>query len=496
MTTAVILLIGATLRIYQFIFNRPLWLDEAMLAVNVIDRSYIDLLEPLDARQNAPILFLFLVRTSINLFGPNEYALRLPTLVFGLISLWLFYLVSKKYNSPRAVPYALLLFAISNSLVYYSSEFKQYSIDVSVTLFIYILALKLYEKKISYPWAFLYGFVGALSLWLSFPAIFVLASVGFSLILCSLLERKKIYFIKYGIIAFLILISFLLIFYLVINNSLGSDGQLAAWARKGFFAPNPLNSSPKDTLRWYLDTFKNIFINPGSLGVYGLSWVLFICGCTQKIVQQKRFQVFVLVLPIVLALIASILQKYTFTTSSSLAYLPGGRSLLFILPSLLLLVAEGLDYLKKRVHKFVYIGIVFVLFLNPVLIGLKNLENPIVGENIRPVIEYIVDKSKSNDKVYVFYRTKYQFGYYQPRFQNLKNLETIRGVGGKNGFVQDIENLRGNSRVWFLFSYTLERSLKEKEFTLDYIQSLECSLELDRLEKKGASTYLYDLSRC
>ncbi|RQH15522.1 hypothetical protein D4Z78_21070 [Okeania hirsuta] len=48
LTTAVILLIGATLRIYQFIFNRPLWLDEAMLAVNVIDRSYIDLLEPLE----------------------------------------------------------------------------------------------------------------------------------------------------------------------------------------------------------------------------------------------------------------------------------------------------------------------------------------------------------------------------------------------------------------------------------------------------------------
>ncbi|NEP79685.1 MAG: hypothetical protein F6K39_16850, partial [Okeania sp. SIO3B3] len=198
MTTAVILLIGATLRIYQFIFNRPLWLDEAMLAVNVIDRSYIDLLEPLDARQNAPILFLFLVRTSINLLGPNEYALRLPALVFGLISLWLFYLVSKKYNSPSSVPYALLLFAISNSLVYYSSELKQYSIDVSVTLFIYILALKLYEKKINYPWAFLYGFFGALSLWFSFLTIFVLGAVGLSLILCSLLERKKIDFIKYG----------------------------------------------------------------------------------------------------------------------------------------------------------------------------------------------------------------------------------------------------------------------------------------------------------
>ncbi|MDJ0516944.1 MAG: hypothetical protein QNJ74_12045 [Trichodesmium sp. MO_231.B1] len=37
---------------------------------------------------------------------------------------------------------------------------------------------------------------------------------------------------------------------------------------------------------------------------------------------------------------------------------------------------------------------------------------------------------------------------------------------------------------------------KDKEFNLDYIQSLECSLELHRLEKKGASTYLYDLSRC
>ena len=49
--TNLILFIGPTLRVWQWICNRSLWLDEAMLARHMVDRSPLELLAPLDFNQ-------------------------------------------------------------------------------------------------------------------------------------------------------------------------------------------------------------------------------------------------------------------------------------------------------------------------------------------------------------------------------------------------------------------------------------------------------------
>ena len=64
-----IIFIGAFLAIYQFIFNRSLWLDEASLALNIISKDFIGLTKPLDYDQVAPIGFLFIERISVLIFG-------------------------------------------------------------------------------------------------------------------------------------------------------------------------------------------------------------------------------------------------------------------------------------------------------------------------------------------------------------------------------------------------------------------------------------------
>ena len=82
---------GITLRIVQYFHNRSLWLDEAMLGLNIINRSFAQLLMPLDYNQVcAPIGFLLTEKLFVELFGPSEYALRLFPFLCGLISLFLF----------------------------------------------------------------------------------------------------------------------------------------------------------------------------------------------------------------------------------------------------------------------------------------------------------------------------------------------------------------------------------------------------------------------
>src|SRR5689334_23171439 len=80
-------LFGALVRLVQYASNRSLWSDEAMLALNIVDRSYLELLKPLDYNQAAPPLFLWLEKLAVQLLGNNEYALRLVPLTAGLIAL-------------------------------------------------------------------------------------------------------------------------------------------------------------------------------------------------------------------------------------------------------------------------------------------------------------------------------------------------------------------------------------------------------------------------
>src|SRR5215470_3081670 len=73
-----LLLLGAGLRLWQYLGNPGLWMDELAVANNVLTRPLAVLLrEPLADGQIAPPGFLIAVRAAVVAFGPSEYALRL-----------------------------------------------------------------------------------------------------------------------------------------------------------------------------------------------------------------------------------------------------------------------------------------------------------------------------------------------------------------------------------------------------------------------------------
>ena len=74
--------------------------------------------------QGTPVGFL-LLGLSTQLAGKGELALRTIPLLAGIVSLRVFYEVARLYLSAKAVPIAFILFSLSKSLIYYSSEAKQ-----------------------------------------------------------------------------------------------------------------------------------------------------------------------------------------------------------------------------------------------------------------------------------------------------------------------------------------------------------------------------------
>ena|SRR5205823_3801628 len=98
--------------------NRSLWLDEFYIALNIVQRSFSQLLQPLDFHQAAPIGFLLIEKAAVQPFGNTEYALRLFPLFSGIVALLFLYKLASWYLAPRATLIALGLFSIADPLIY------------------------------------------------------------------------------------------------------------------------------------------------------------------------------------------------------------------------------------------------------------------------------------------------------------------------------------------------------------------------------------------
>src|SRR5215207_10136870 len=183
---SLLILLGAVLRLRQYLIGRSLWSDEAMLALNIVDRSFAGMFQPLDYDQGAPIGFLLVEKMVNSVLGKDVLALRVFPLLVGLIALWLFYLLLKRITSGAGLLIALTLFAFNPRLIYYSSEVKQYILDVAVTIVLLLLAAPVLQdsyRKRDFIWLMLGGLSG---LWFSHPALFVLAGIGLTLAITSI----------------------------------------------------------------------------------------------------------------------------------------------------------------------------------------------------------------------------------------------------------------------------------------------------------------------
>src|SRR5688500_19209739 len=92
---ALAIVAGAALRVWEYTRNRPLWLDEAMLGLNIASRSLGQLLRPLDYDQSAPLLYLWLERLAISMAGVSERSLRVVPFIAGLALVPLVMLVAR-----------------------------------------------------------------------------------------------------------------------------------------------------------------------------------------------------------------------------------------------------------------------------------------------------------------------------------------------------------------------------------------------------------------
>ncbi len=181
---AVILGIGFIHRLL-FLGTRQLWTDELMQARIVKFGSVADILRHLRGGMDlaSPIDFL-VQRGTVLLLGDSTWALRLHAVIFGTLSIWIFYRVARFLFGERVALYSATLFTFFPLAYHYSQEARPYALLMFLTLLSYDLLLRqVYGKTRRWQGWALVACVLTLLLYSSFLGYLILISQFVALVL-------------------------------------------------------------------------------------------------------------------------------------------------------------------------------------------------------------------------------------------------------------------------------------------------------------------------
>ncbi len=135
---------GAFLRGFR-LDTQSLWADEAMQYAIARADSVMQVINGALALANPPLSHL--VNHLFFSADTSDFFLRLPSALFGILSLPLFFLLAKKIVSGKVALFASFVFAFSPLHIWYSQEGRMYAQLVFLVLLNHVLLLKALEQS-------------------------------------------------------------------------------------------------------------------------------------------------------------------------------------------------------------------------------------------------------------------------------------------------------------------------------------------------------------
>ena len=486
-----LLLIGAGLRLFQYLVRSSFWGDELAIISNVTSRHLLNLVTyPLARAQMAPSGFLALLKVVIGVGGTSECSFRFIPLLSSLLALPLFAKLARKCLSRPAMLLALAAFAVSPPLIRYAAQVKPYASDVALCLLCLLAAHSWLTQK-SRLNALWLGLAGAVAIWFSYPVMFVLASIG----LIALWRCAT-------------------------RWSAGRSRQTAVVFGLWLLAAGPLALVERHRLspgtHAFMLSFWSNWLMPYDKGLYAIReyivrlgrdclsdflhlprWpvflVLLVIGLVRLVRRSRTQNTALIVLPILLALLASLLRIYPFS----------GRLILFLVPNFFLSLSAGVEQIVEVVSRLGPVAtwrspltaFVFLAAALPVCaLPLLRAGPPFHNSETKPMIAYLGEHRHDGDAIYVHNMAWGAYLFYGPRFELHKDeaIETSpwNALGPKPQVIlRDLDRFRGRPRVWVLFGggYPVESSCAVK-----YLRSI--GICLDRQSSFNSNLYLFDLS--
>jgi Dolichyl-phosphate-mannose-protein mannosyltransferase len=309
---AIFIFFGLLWRLVRFALAMPIWGDEAMLGLNLINCSYRDLLQPLKNVQVAPFGFLWALRFTFERFGISDYTARLPSLIAGLGGLLLFWQWARLLVPRQAVMLATAVVAVSGYIVRYGVEMKPYGMDFLATIVLLWLSTS-YLRSRRLVWLVALTVAVPLCMAVSYPVIFTAGGAAIGFLPTALREnwRRRIFLALY----YLVLgASFIVVLRL---SALGqyheaATGMVQYW--HGGFPP----ANPFKFIVWFAQIHTgNLFAYPlGGKNAASLATVVLFGAGLWMIWLKWRIPIrLILFTPFLLTFIAAVLRLYPYGES-------------------------------------------------------------------------------------------------------------------------------------------------------------------------------------
>jgi hypothetical protein len=352
--TLALLALGILWRIVKFALAMPVWGDEAMLAVNLLDRSFPDLVKPLQYAQVAPLGFLAGEWAALRTFGLGEFAIRLFPFVCGLAALFLFYRLARQLLSPVGAMIALGTFAVGTYTARHAVELKPYAGDQLAAVAL-LLPAALYLKTGRARWLWILAAVAAPAISISFPACFIVAGIGLTLLFPALKSRRPSALAATALFGLLAVAAFAAIYLVSIRGQYDATGDSMREYWSDSFPP----SNILHLAWWLLDVHAgNMLAHPFGGKHFASAGTLLVClagGWTLWTIRHAdpqnhlapavsaRWLLPLLLLPFVFTLIAAAARRYPYGGSARIA--------MHLAPAICLLAGLGWQAILSALKK-------------------------------------------------------------------------------------------------------------------------------------------------
>ena len=414
-----LVILGTAMRLWVYLSAMPLRTDEIRLALNIIDRSYFGLFEPLGHKQAAPLGFLLGCKLIVDLVGENELAFRLFPVICGITGLWVFWLIARHYLCTVGAIVAAAAASLSPTLINRAADLKQYSSDFLMASAILFVALPWFiNTRTLGAWIAL-TCKGSLCIWLLHPGVFCVGAVGLVWLIDQIFNRKKNDAIKLLATSVIWVLVLLTAYWFNMRYSVEQTHLQTYW-HKNFMPTDSLLPS----LRWAVISLIGIPKTTGfhfDRAVVVAMFMLALVGQVSLLAREKRAGLSILLM-IMLPMTAAMFGKYPF----------GDRAIIFLLPSFLILMAEGLNrsFMFPRWAGVALVALC-VVFMLPVSYRTQGGPEGVGYRfDVPAAIKFLNENAREDECVLIMDNLKYPFNFYK-RYINTKFkaiiLKTPRG---------------------------------------------------------------------
>ncbi|WP_043345177.1 hypothetical protein [Belnapia moabensis] len=441
---------AVALRVWAFATGRSLWLDEAMVALNIIHLPMSSLVGGLEFNQLAPIGWLLLEKCCLFLFEDFDYSLRLVALLSGIASVYLFYRLMRHSTGSWETLVGVTQFGISAALIQYSSMVKPYILDAAFSsAFLHISVMMLRSPAIRPQMTISYAALGLLCVPLAFGGTIVMAATGTLLFIASLANQDRRWTFSLIVVGCLWMAAFWIFYHFFYEHQENTVSNMTNVFWNDSFAPLRISLA---SLTWYPRAIGDaiLFLVP-TLGVQLLA-AFFIIGCV-KLASRDPWLLALILSTFLAALLVSGLRAYPFSP----------RFLLFLAPPLILAVSVGLVTTARSFSRPRIAALVLLLLFGggqaviaarsvaqlpawPIEEIKQNLAH--LAVNLRPGDEVIMNQAA--ERAYLLYARRYGLGGLPYKVMSDHRLDP-------SCIYADIRTIESARRAWVIIYHPTDR---------------------------------------